>query len=187
MKTPTNSCILLGMLTDAELLDYSREHLLYEVQMLFITGLSLLGRPQQLSEPIKNAVIESFAMHTRNLIDFLYPSQVRDTDVVAGHFCSPASLSPCFDNCPDNLKEARRRANKEVGHLTTDRISGAPPEKSWPVAELLTHIGNEMLYFATKRASPAKLDRAKLIDFIEGGDKPEEVVVTPSGIYVPGD
>lgn len=62
------------ILTDAELIDYSGYHLLYEVQMLFFTAvlltrafgrITLAGEEEQL---VRYALLESFSLHLRNLI-----------------------------------------------------------------------------------------------------------------------
>jgi hypothetical protein len=36
-----------------------------------------LTAPLQMTEPLRNALIESFVIHLRNLIDFFYPGQVQ--------------------------------------------------------------------------------------------------------------
>src|SRR6266542_3035922 len=54
---------------------YSAEHLWYEVWMFFQTGKVL---PNGVTSPkvdfIENAILESFAIHLRNLLDFFYPN-----------------------------------------------------------------------------------------------------------------
>jgi hypothetical protein len=54
-------------LTDQQLLDYSGEHLYYELQMLLLVAHSLPGKADNFE---RSAFIESFAIHLRNLIDF---------------------------------------------------------------------------------------------------------------------
>jgi hypothetical protein len=49
--------------------EFIREHLPYELMMLRYTHKRLLESPRKLDE---NALIESFAVHGRNLLDFLY-------------------------------------------------------------------------------------------------------------------
>ena len=46
------------------------------------------------------------------------------------------------------LEAARIRANKEVAHLTTNRITGSTPEKAWDVVNLVTEIRSLMRLFA---------------------------------------
>jgi hypothetical protein len=75
-------------MTDAELLEYSREHLDYEVWMLEETAGRLLHAPLHFDRVIKNTVVESFTIHARALTAFLYPDQCRHhpTDVAADDY-----------------------------------------------------------------------------------------------------
>jgi hypothetical protein len=72
-------------LSDPELLDYSKEHVVYELWMFRAVGQALIT-PLQMSQPLRNALIESFAIHLRNLIDFFYPAQIQADDVFAAEF-----------------------------------------------------------------------------------------------------
>ncbi len=71
-------------LSDQALLEYSGEHLAYEVQML--RGTAELLRGPELLRMVSNAVIESFGLHLRNLIEFLYEDMPEVDDLVAGDF-----------------------------------------------------------------------------------------------------
>lgn len=124
-------------LTDKELLSYSEQHLLYEVGMLAnVRGLFLKGFDSTL---IKNVAIESFVIHLRNLITFLYPTSfTKPTDIYAKDFFVDASEWEKI--CPKistSLTNARNRAHKEIGHLTTERISDHnDPRKPWEILKL---------------------------------------------------
>lgn len=64
-------------LNDDQLKEYSNHHLKYELDMLiWTTGiLSTLGAVKKQSPipmTLNNAIINSYSMHARNLIDFLY-------------------------------------------------------------------------------------------------------------------
>jgi hypothetical protein len=103
------------------------------------------------------ALIEAFATHLRNLIDFLYHGSPKPDDVVAADFFEPTAVG-----CPNppepslTVVRARERANKEIVHLTTKRIEGTPPEKAWAVSELLAEI-TPLLEQFTAGASPRRL------------------------------
>lgn len=128
-------------LTNEELLAYSREHLFYEVEMLLnVSRLNLENLPRV----FRNMQIESFAIHLRNLIIFFYPTPTLfTTDVYAKHFfsdatkweqiCPPASISPIS-------RTAKKRADKEVAHLTTERLAGNNPKKEWDILGLVNEI-----------------------------------------------
>jgi hypothetical protein len=144
-----------GPKSDKALREYSKEHLHYEIEMLIATGARLqLGAWNSVAE--KNACIESFVIHVRNLIAFLYPTTPKKGDVVAADFFdSPRAWSSSTPS--SSLKQARFRANKEVGHLTTSRISGTPARKGWPVVSLIKEILAELTRFEAG-ASKKRLD-----------------------------
>ena len=91
-------------------------------------------------EDLKKAFIESFALHYRNLMDFFYPNNPREDDVLASHFIKEGvnwdAIRPVFTNFGKN----RRRVGKEVAHLTYARISVLPEEKEWNRAEAAGEI-----------------------------------------------
>lgn len=136
--------------TDQQLLDYSQEHLLYELHMFRWVGENLpIDKGFLLS-----ALLESFAIHLRNLIVFFYtgPSNARDDDLVAADFFdSPSSWNP--GTMPRSLNDARERANKEVSHITYKRKDAIDPTKPWPVTALLKEVQAVAEKFATEASS----------------------------------
>lgn len=135
-------------LSDAELTAYSGEHLLYEFQLFLWTGKEL-GRPHV--SPMRSALIESFVIHLRNLIDFFFTPRSHDDDVIAADLCPgwSESISPKLD-------EAKKRANKELNHLTLGRKSGFDPSKPWDVGGLFDEVHSVAQRFAAQ-ASTTKL------------------------------
>lgn len=136
-------------LSDSDLVAYSGEHLLYELQMFVLAGREL-ARPY-LAGPLRSAVIESFVIHLRNLIDFFFTAPTHDDDVAAIHFCPQWN-----EAIPNILKLARDRANKELSHLTLQRKTGLHPDKPWDVAALFQSVHQVAKKFVSK-ASRAKL------------------------------
>jgi hypothetical protein len=136
--------------TDEQLLDYSEEHLLYEFHMFRWVAENLPGdKGFKLS-----AFLESFAIHLRNLTDFLYtgPENARNDDLVATDFFdSPGAWNP--GPIPKSLADARERANKEIGHITYKRKSGTDPTKPWPVADLFREVHAVAQRFAAGASS----------------------------------
>jgi hypothetical protein len=138
-------------LSDQQLLDYSREHVVYELQMLAIVGAEI---PNKKGYDL-SAYLESFAIHLRNLIDFFFADSPRPDDVVAADF---------FDNpsawnvqiTPD-LQAARVRANKEVGHLTLQRKGSTDSTKPWPIDIYFNGLKPVVHQFVAT-ASPKKVD-----------------------------
>lgn len=148
--------------SDAHLLAFSAEHVAYEVDMFFgmvgvLTRPSVIGAPSPAeANRLKNAVIEVFAIHLRNLIDFLYLERPHPTDVVAADFCATGVWEAARPPITNSLEAARVRANKEVAHLTSRRIAGAPPEKAWDPQSIVAEI-RPLLQLVVSKAEATRL------------------------------
>jgi len=144
--------------TDAELAAYSDKHLLYEIRMLIgcadLIACKFASGEQSTAWAFSNARVEAFAIHVRNIVDFLYPrkDKPQDTDVSAWDFLADRTS---LGKIPDSLNDARRRADKEVGHLTTSRRDDDDRGKPWPL-ELVVEVFGVLLKFV-QVASPEKL------------------------------
>src|ERR1035438_5914445 len=138
-------------LTDRELLDYSAEHLMHELSMLWEIGEALPGRPAGTET---SALLESFAVHLRNLIEFFFFNKKEGYVRAQDFFENPAEWRPALT--PD-LKNLLARANNEVSHLTINRINGNPPSKIWDTAAMVEQIEMIAKLFAAK-ASGKRLE-----------------------------
>ena len=146
-------------MTDGKLLEYSGEHLLHELTMLWELAQAL---PRRKASTETSALVESFGVHLRNLIDFFYRPGRLD-DVTAQDFLDAATVWKPSE--PASLTDAHRRANKELSHLTQSRKSGTPPEKEWDTIGLAKEIEVIAKDFAAK-ASIKKL-HSKVRQFLE--------------------
>jgi hypothetical protein len=144
---------------DAYLLAYSEEHVFYEFEM-FLWSAKVCGSGTYLAAGndtdvanLKHALIESFVVHLRNVIEFFYPGPGKPwpTDVVAADFCDSGVWKPPTSAI---LEDARKRANTEMAHLTALRIAGAPPGKEWDFAGLQAALRPAMRCFAKKALAP---------------------------------
>ena len=127
-------------LSEQALLSYSEQHVFYEFEMFFLTSDALL-RKHLFSPAVYNALVESFAIHLRNLTDFFFePANAGRDDIFAWHYLAAAAQPNCLGQLSLTLKHARERANKEVGHLTTKRHDDASPNKPWPAQQLAKEI-----------------------------------------------
>jgi hypothetical protein len=126
--------------TDEELRSFSGEHLFYELEMVFSVGPLAMkyARAESLEDQvIKNALIESFAIHVRVLKAFFYDAARWPEDVTAVDYVSNAEEWILRrGNAPDVLETAAKRASGETAHLTTRRRS-EPEAKHWAVQPLL--------------------------------------------------
>jgi hypothetical protein len=154
------------LLSDSELSAYSKEHVLHEISMMVNCAQHLKsafrGSPATV-QVLRNTVIESFAIHVRNLVDFLYPTRIRGDDVVADDFFEQGTRPAGFPAISKRFEDARTRAHKQLSHLTTGRISGNAPGKEWD-PELATEILAVLAQFVST-ASQKKLD-ATVRDFV---------------------
>ncbi len=99
-------------------------------------------------------MIESFAIHFRNLFEFFYNQSPKDSDVVAADFFDdPAAWSVTPSSV---LVTARKRADKEFSHLTLQRKNAADPDKNWPVGDYFIQM-RPAVYTFVETASPKKL------------------------------
>lgn len=154
--------------TDDYLLDYSQNHVYYEFDMFLWLGRTF-GPTTQLRAPtepdvqrLNNLVIEGFAIHLRNVLDFFYVDVLRrgprPTDVVAADFLEPGDWQCIRPALPDAglLRTASFRADKEIAHLTTDRKPSNAEDRGWDFAPLAAASIPVMRLFAD-RALPSRL------------------------------
>ena len=80
---------------------------------------------------LQNALLESFVIHYRALLDFFYANPRRD-DVSANHYFDSVDGWPKL-RPPETevLKTSRKRAGKEIAHLTYARLDVTPETKGW--------------------------------------------------------
>lgn len=116
------------------------EHLIYEIEMLKGTCLALESGffPPGL---LQNALIESFAMHARNLVYFLDAERPYKSDILADDFLlEPSTWHSIKGSIPPSIQPVLDRTNKEVAHLTYDRLGVRDEAKSWDCSAILDAI-----------------------------------------------
>lgn len=79
---------------------------------------------------VNNALLESFAIHVRNLIYFFYTDvpKKEDDNIAKYYFTEWESVRP---SKTEVLEKAYARANKEIAHLTFSRLDVTPEKKQW--------------------------------------------------------
>lgn len=91
-----------------------------------------------------NAIIESFTIHARALIDFLYrvPNTRHTDDIFAEHFFDePATwISSRPQLSRVEVARIKNRVGKEIAHLTYKRQMVDPVDKPWPISEIVETI-----------------------------------------------
>jgi len=160
MKSPNS-------LTDTELLQYADMHLQYEFDMLtWSTGIlvSLVFHPNEkiLFWAIKNSLLNSYALHTRNLINFLFSHSLNHDhsgDIIVEDFLEVGDIVSSYITIPPLLEEALDKANKQVAHLTLERIRYEQAGKEWKFLELNNQI-NEALFEIIPHIPDARMSKS---------------------------
>jgi hypothetical protein len=148
------------------LLKYSNEHIAYEIGMFFNSIQARRARltpdPRPIVHFFNMARIESFVIHFRALVMFFYPDVYppKREDVLAHHFLpGPAPSATWIKTRPAlsvTLRHAKKRADKEISHLTAGRIAGSRPQKGWDFVALGDEIRN-LLKVLVNVSDPARL------------------------------
>jgi hypothetical protein len=112
-------------------LQRSLDNLSYEISMFqrltqgMLSGIAGEG-------VINNALLESFAIHVRALLGFFYSENSQDDDVIAeDFFLEPDKWKNNRPLKTETLKNANRKANKEIVHLTYERLNVTTDQKPW--------------------------------------------------------
>jgi hypothetical protein len=128
--------------TDDELRNFSR-HLLYEIEMFseIVAVLAALiempdSNPQR---AMRNGLMESWALHLRNLLSFLYDTRPGKGDAVAAHFVG-SGWAATRGPKPDVLRLAHAKASKEMAHLSYLRAELAEADRAWHAAPIIHAI-----------------------------------------------
>ncbi len=136
--------------SDRELTDLS-EHALYEMAML-------MGLPRQFewaagNDIATNALLESFVMHARQLVDFFFDHvRVGASDF----FDDPISEWKMVRGKEgSDLKDVVSRVGEEIAHLTWRRTK---PKEPWNLLEILQKIEALSVRFL-ERVRPSRISR----------------------------
>ncbi len=123
------------------------ERLKYEVWMLWSLA-NILATDNQGKGVIHNALLESFLIHTRILIEFLYKDEPYKDNVRASRYFtrdSPwKSIRPLKTKL---LEEAVKDAHKQLAHLTYSRLR---EKKQWPYIRIANDIKAVLQVFYEK-------------------------------------
>lgn len=137
---------------EQETLRKASKQLLYEYKMLITTAamLEAVKGKQRANAPRTNALLESFTIHFRSLLDFFEkkkPSKGKDgkprDDVLVRHFLRDGKSWTKPDKPAGiNMRALRKRVDKEVAHLTYTRLELDPEdnERRWPKEELVDYL-----------------------------------------------
>jgi hypothetical protein len=145
---------------EAKLRAFAKEHLLYEVEQVHALTERLLrildhdtaaGKRDLgfLDMETRNAQVESFAIHARALLDFLYADPQGD-DVSARHYVVGEWLPPPMT---DSLRVVRKRVGKEIAHMTYHRVKLSVEARPWKYAAIWHDLSTALRDFTAQAAS----------------------------------
>jgi hypothetical protein len=92
---------------------------------------------------LHNALVESFAIHLRNMLDFLWPDKPKrksDWVIAADFFPSPSDWEKLRPEISQLLSDSRVRAAREIAHLTYARLAVDPEQKDWNVRQIANEV-----------------------------------------------
>jgi len=138
------------------------EHLFYEVQMTFYLAWLLPNTQGTVLDPLaRNAQIEAFTIHLRQLIEFLWRDRDRDArkgDAFAGDYFAPGEWANLRPERPAILSAAvHQKVGWGVAHLTCGRANSTEQDKQWNIAALASALPPAIICF-TDNVDSAKLD-----------------------------
>ncbi len=130
-------------------------HLVYEIMMFHGTAYKLL---YEVTDPfLKNVFIESFAIHCRNLYDFFYTKPNNSDDVNVYNFSISKRNFNIEKANKKTLQVIKRKANKQVSHLTYSRINyNSIHKKAWNVLKIYENMSITILSFLKNLSAEEK-------------------------------
>lgn len=124
----------------------------YEVSMLNAMANYLSARVRASEQAAHNALVESFVVHTGNLIEFFYPNDlVRDTTMIAADY-----VPDWKEDIPEWLDKVRKRAHTRLAHLTYDRVHESKDNEKWDERVIRRHV-NQLLSKFMAEVSPDRI------------------------------
>ena len=109
----------------------------------FLASLTKVAKTEHIPWATNNAIMNSYSMHARNLIDFLYLRSLRkdrSTDIIVEDFITFPNLTDILPEISFLLQEAKHKADKQVAHLTTVRIQFEESGKEWKFVDIAQDI-----------------------------------------------
>lgn len=120
---------------------FLKEHFFYEVEMLIYSAQKLFEANQKNDTPGINMGLETFLLHSRNLIEFFYFDKNKNKEYArAVDFINPKKWNLVRPQRDESINKFLERANYEVSHLTYKRLYGETDDKKWIWGEYLLKL-----------------------------------------------
>ncbi len=196
-----------------QLKSYAEEHIAREVELLrwnasFLNGfiyseLSFSQVSGDIAKALKETSLDSFAMHARNLIDFLYLRNHfkcdKTTDIVIEDYLGDDVVKDRLHGITYSLVDAKTKTNKLVAHLTIQRETYSYYEKSWIYSQIAVdllkafrsviydipdELQSDRLKEAVSDSLPLVFD-LRLIPYAEGDERGPGIAISFGQNYMP--
>jgi len=131
--------------SNSELVTFSGTHLCHDLKMFFETAV-VQSRFNSSTDFLKNLsgistnLIESYALHLRNIVAFFYNDNRTPNEIVAADFCAEGNWVEVRPPMSRALDIAHKRANKILLPLTQERDSLEGPANGWNFDGLTAEI-----------------------------------------------
>ena len=137
-------------------------HLYYEIEM-FAGCAQVLAKGAYKDRTVTNALLESFTIHARAILDFLYAREsARKENVIAEDFFDEPSLWHSVRPRKTRLLSSiHKRVGKEIAHLTYTRQKVTPEAKKWYYLRIHDDVF-EVLKLFLEKVPQSRLDQRLL-------------------------
>lgn len=156
-------------ISSEDLIEFSKQHLFYEIWMLYRVIDMLGSETYKLSEEnsqnqvLFNALLESMIVHARIVLDFLYCKRLKSDDAIASdYFLNPSDWESLLPKKTKVLRAVLDRSNKELAHLSYLRLRVVSDKRPWRIANIKNDIKNIVNLFLEK--ADAKLLHSDVYD-----------------------
>jgi hypothetical protein len=127
----------------------------YEIELLYgtLNDLGALLRARyggaDPSPWTRDALIESWTIHVRNMMHFLRGEKAQRGDILARDFFTGTEWQKLLPRRPrdDAEKHIERRINKEIVHLTFAGAKVTRERKQWQLHAITAKVGDELQVF----------------------------------------
>lgn len=137
------------------------DHVVYEVEQLhgLIVRFREIGEHDRehgerdldyLDMATRNAQVDSFAIHVRALVDFLYDQRGKDTDVIASDYV-PTGWTP--PKQPESLRSVKPRVGKEIAHMSYRRVGMTDEQRQWRYVQVWHDLSTILRAFVAKAST----------------------------------
>lgn len=129
-------------------------HVVYEIMMFKVTSQLLTSGITD--QALKNVLLESFAIHSRNLFDFFYKKRVKD-DMIVDDFVANIQAFKKHKSKKRDLKNLAKKDNKQVSHLTYARLNYNLKTKRWRISDITSRLNVTVMAFLNSLGNEEKV------------------------------